>query len=147
MDIDSLKRIPLSDADILNRLRGRTNIVMYRDLYRYRNIEELLINDSAVILYEKQPKNGHWVCIIRYLFNGEPTIEFFDSYGIFHDMEKKYISTSFLINSGQMKNQVARLLFDASRRYRIEYNDHRLQPRRAEISTCGRHVISRLLLR
>jgi hypothetical protein len=80
MDNDSLKRIPLSDADILNRLRGRTNIVMYRDLYRYRNIEELLINDSAVILYEKQPKNGHWVCRIRYLFNGEPTIEFFDSY-------------------------------------------------------------------
>ena len=65
--IDELKEIPMSDLDIFNRLKGRTNIVEYRNLKKVKDIDELLKDDSAVILYEKARKNGHWVCLIRYL--------------------------------------------------------------------------------
>ena len=147
MDLDELKRIPLSDIDIYNRLKGRTNIVLYRDLVRYNKIDDLLVDNSAVILYERQPRNGHWVCIIRYHRNNKPTIEFFDSYGIFPDEEKKFIGKLFLNKSGQQKNKIAQLLYEASYRYVIEYNDYRLQVRRGSIATCGRHVISRILLK
>ena len=120
MDLDLLKQIPLSDAFIKNRLRGKTNVLMYKELKSFPNIESLLVDDSAVILYEKRPKNGHWVCLIRYINNGVPTIEFFDSYGIFPDKEKKYISDSFLLESDQKKNTLAALLYDAAYGYVIE---------------------------
>ena len=145
--MNSLKSIPLSDRDIYSKLQGRTNIIMYNQLNNVNDIEGILVDDSAVILYEKRPKNGHWVCIIRYLKKGVPTIEFFDSYGIFPDDEKRYIDKDFLSSSRQTKNRLDELLLKASKRYRIEYNNYRLQKKSSDIATCGRHVVSRILLK
>ena len=112
------------------------------------DIDDILVNDSAVILYEKRPKNGHWVCLVRYVDNeSRPTIEFFDSYGLFPDDEKRHISKSFLKQSGQQYNKIAELLYNARHRYIIEFNDNRLQRWSPSISTCGRHVISRIVLK
>ena len=40
------------------------------------------------------PKSGHWVALIRGANKkrNRPTMEFFDSYGMFPDDEKAYIS-------------------------------------------------------
>jgi len=76
-----------------------------------------------------------------------PVLEFFDSYGFFPDSEKKYIGELFLLASDQKKNTLARLLYDASYKYVVEYNNYRLQNRSGLIATCGRHVISRILLK
>ena len=65
--LDELKEMPMSVLDIYNSLKGRTNLVEYRNLRKVKDIDELLKDDSAVILYEKARKNGHWVCLIRYL--------------------------------------------------------------------------------
>jgi hypothetical protein len=140
--------VALSDSDILNKLAGRTNVILYRYLAGVSNIEQILINDSCVILYETKNKVGHWVCLVRYFDNhtGRWTIEFFDSYGLFPESEKTFINRPFLKNSGQRNNMIARLLYKAMNDgYNIAYNDHLQQSRSKNISTCGRHVISRIL--
>ena len=144
-----LKSLPLSDLDINEKLNGRTKIFMYRDLKHINDIEQLFnnSNDSVVILYEKKPKIGHWVCMIRYVKKGKPTIEFFDSYGIFPDDQKKHISKEFLKTSEQDFNKIAELLYKASDRYAIEFNDHKLQKWAPGIATCGPHVVSRIMMK
>ena len=141
--MNQIEAKPLSNVDIINKLNGKTNIVMYPDLARVRKVEDILVNDSVVILYETRPNVGHWVCILK----REDTIEFFDSYGIFPDKEKKYINKEYLKESGQENNNLIRLLLEAGKRYRIEYNNYRLQVKSGDVATCGRHVISRILLK
>ena len=145
--LKELESIPLSDSDIYNKLRGKTNIVLYRDLNKIKDIDQLLKNDSAVILYEKSPKNGHWICLIRYMNHGKPTIEFFDSYGMFPESQKKFINNTFLKDSQQAFNKIADLLYKAMDRYVVEYNDHKLQKWSPEIATCGPHVVARILMK
>ena len=89
--MNQIEARPLSNVDIINKLNGKTNIFMYPDLARVRKVEDILVNDSVVILYETKPNVGHWVCILK---RGD-TIEFFDSYGIFPDKEKKYINKEY----------------------------------------------------
>ena len=89
----------------------------------------------------------HWICIIRYLKNNIPTLEFFDSYGFFPDDEKKLINKDFLRSTNQRYNKIAELLLEASNRYTIEFNDYKLQKKSSDLATCGRHVISRILLK
>ena len=36
---------------------------------------------------------------------------------------------------------------EASNRYNIEFNDYKLQKKSSDIATCGRHVISRIILK
>jgi len=147
MELQKLKMKPLSDHDIYEKLHGKTNIVMYNELQNYKDIDELLTNDSAVILYENKPKVGHWVCLIKFMNDGIPTIEFFDSYGIFPDEEKKFISKRFLKESQQAYNKIAELLMNASDRYEIQFNNYKLQKWCKNVNTCGHHVISRIKMK
>ena len=121
--------------------------MLYRELRDITQIEQILKDNSVVILYENKPKRGHWICIIRYIKNNVPTLEFFDSYGFFPDDEKNLISKEFLRNSNQKYNKIAELLLEASNRYNVEFNDYKLQKKSSDIATCGRHVISRIILK
>jgi len=140
--INRLKSKALSDDEIFNALKGKTRIFLYRDIVNIDDIDDLFGNfDSVVLLYENEPKVGHWVALLR---RGK-TIEFFDAYGIFPDLEKDYINRQFIINSGQRENKLAKLLHDAwNKGYKVEYNNYHLQIMKDGISTCGRHVISRI---
>jgi len=140
-EIDKLKRKALSDDEIFKALSGHTRIFLYKDIADAKSIDDLFgPYDSVVLLYEKEPKVGHWVGLLRN--NG--VIEFFDSYGIFPDGEKRYINNRFLKYSGQSFNKLASLLYDAWKKYRVEYNNYHLQVMKNGVSTCGRHVISRI---
>ena len=147
--MDRLERTPLSDRDIYNKLKGKTNILMYKQLNDVDYIEQILIDNSVVILYENKPNRGHWLCIIRHWEpnKDKPTLEFFDSYGFFPDDEKRLIRNDFLQSSHQKHNKISELLYEASDRYNIEYNDFHLQKKDRDIATCGRHVISRIKLK
>ena len=79
----------------------------YRELRDITQIEQILKDNSVVILYANKPKRGHWICLIRYIKNNVPTLEFFDSYGFFPDDEKKIISKEFLRNSNQKYNKIS----------------------------------------
>jgi len=119
---------------------------MYEELNKFNNIEDILKDNSAVILYQNKPRRGHWVCVLRYMNKERPTIEFFDSYGMFPDDEKKHINKSFLNATDQRYNKLTELLLNATDRYDIQYNNYKLQKKGSSVATCGRHVIARIML-
>ena len=143
--VPKLKQMAISDREIYQKLQGRTNVLLYHQLGTVQKIEQILKNGSCVILYEQEPKNGHWVALLMHQ-RPKPHLEFFDSYGIFPDDEKHHIDPAFLLSSNQKPNHLIRLLLDAQQRgYKIEYNNYHLQNHNA--ATCGRHVIARILMK
>lgn len=144
--IDRAKTKALSGEEILNMLHNKTNLMLYRDLYKYDNLKDVLgPHKACVILYEtREPLYGHW-CVI---FEQNPdTIEFMDSYGYLIDNE---ISPDFM-SADILKRfyngpKLRRLIYDSRYKY-IVYNDHPLQERKFGINTCGRWVVTRLLFR
>jgi hypothetical protein len=69
--------IPLSGKDILNMLEGKTKILIYPNLHKYNNINELLHPyGSCVILYMTKRNYGHWTCLVDH----NDRIEFYDPY-------------------------------------------------------------------
>lgn len=134
----------LTDKDIERMLNGNTNIVLYSDLHKYNNLDQLLNGENnAVILYESKPQYGHWTCIIR---PDQENVEFFNSYGGvnagYPDEPLMSISKDFRYESGQEFPYLSQLLIDSP--YNLSYNEYKLQKKGADIRTCGRHVINRI---
>src|SRR5277367_4048636 len=93
------ENIALSDKQLLNLINGRADIVLYPDLHRYRNLDELLGRfQAAIILYCSKPRYGHWCCIFKMNPN---QVEFFDSYGGIVDSQRKFIPERFKEESNQ----------------------------------------------
>lgn len=138
--LEQLKKISLSDKDLIKKLDGDTKIVLYRDLDKFDNIDELLYpHGNCVILFEAKAHYGHWVC----LFKRGNTIEFFNSYSGYPDDSLLKIDKNYRKISNQMEPALSRLMLDSG--YDLEYNDQVLQKLDININTCGRHVITRLL--
>lgn len=142
---NELKR-PLSGKEILEKLDHKANILLYRDLYNVKDLDEVLGKHKAcVILYETVSEfNGHWCCVFE---QDKDTIEFHDSYGYLIDSE---ISPEFMkedIIEKYYNGPILRRLIYDSKYKNIVYNDKNLQERYPGISTCGRFVICRLLWR
>ena len=134
---------PISDLDIQSKLNGNTRIIFYEELNNVENIIPLLDKGSLVILFTSKPNYGHWIALVR----TPEGIEYFDSYGNTVEAAKKNVNRKFLIKTNQYKNRLAELLERASRFVPIHYNNHKLQKRSKTISTCGKHVILRILNR
>jgi hypothetical protein len=147
--LDEYASKPMTSIDILQRLDGKTNIVLYRDLYKYSNIEQLLYpHGSFILLYESSPNSGHWVAILKsYSCNNIPLIEFFDPYGCFPDSQQQYINKSFLSVSGQKYKKLTELLLNSNPNYLISFNHHKFQMLDNNIATCGRWCMLRILLK
>ena len=134
---------PISNFDILEKLKGNTRLIFYEDLNNIDNIIPLLDKGSLVILYKSKPDYGHWTALVK----TPEGIEYFDSYGDKPEYAKKGANRKFLIETSQYTNQLARLLLEASRVIPINFNNHRLQRLSKSIATCGKHVIIRILNR
>lgn len=134
-NIEQLKRTPLGDQEISAYLNGKTQVIKYNEIPKYKTIEEFLgPYGNAVILLETKRNFGHWICIKK---TGD-VISFFDSYGDFPDQQKKFVNTKFLKDSGQKFNIICKMLDEASYRYTIEFSDRRLQNLDdLSIATCG----------
>jgi hypothetical protein len=141
--------VPLSDKDIMNAMDGKTRIVLYRDLKKYRSVEELLKPyGNCVILYETAPNTGHWVALLKIPPNKtcpNTNLEFFDSYGKSVDTQKEYISDSFLNTSGQERDTLSELLLKSNPNYLLSYNQHKYQRFAENIKTCGRWCLLRII--
>ena len=134
----------LTDSEIMNALNHRCNIIKYSDIHKLNNIYELLGEHLAcVILYEKRPRMGHWVCC--FLVNRN-RIEFFDSYGIFIDDELNFIDKEFKKEKNMTVKYLSKLI-KKSNIPEIEYNQYVFQELKKGINTCGRHCVVRLLNR
>ena len=129
-----LTRQPLSDADILKRLHGKTKVLVYSDFQEYDDLDSLLAPyDNVVFLLKMMPNYGHWMCIKR---TGD-RISFFDSYGEFPDKQKKHVPKGFLKESGQSYNKLCELLLKASYKYTIEFSEYKYQKKDGKTATCG----------
>lgn len=135
--------VSLSGEDIKRLLKGRCKIVTYPDLKQYKTIEDLLSPwGYCVLLYMTSANYGHWTCIIQH----KDRIEFFDSYAMIPDTEFKEIPKEdrYKYNFHGFP-YLTKLLYNSG--YTIEYNHVPLQKLDDDVSTCGRHVAVRLLLR
>jgi len=141
--IERLKYYALSDADIQHALDPDTNIFTYPYLENVKHIDEVFDEQGrAMMLFLTKSQNaGHWIALIK---KGN-TIEFFDPYGTPPDGQKKWMTKRQLIELDQDKPLLTNLLKSSG--YKITYNKVPYQKDRDDINTCGRHAITRLLLK
>lgn len=123
------KHNPTSDKDLLKAVK--TNIVSHTNMAKYSHIDQLIKNDACIIFYDHTAGSvGHWCCMTK---RGN-LIEYFDSYGRKPSIERythgdpPYLD-NLLKNSG----------------YVVTYNPYNFQGKGT--STCGRHVVTRILFK
>lgn len=133
-DINKLLNSPMSNIEITKRLGGRTKILMYDEFNKYDDLEDALRPwDNIVFLLRTEETFGHWMCIKKNF----DRISFFDSYGDFPDVQKKYVKEKFLKESDQKYNKLCELLYKASFKYTIEFSEYKYQKKSDKIATCG----------
>jgi len=131
---------PLSDDEIKKYLPN-TPIIMYSELPKFNNIEDILKTDGdcCVLMYQDSENTGHWCGLLR-----QPKrIEFFDSYGIYPDKQLSWVHAGTRHNIG-INGKYLSNLFNKTP-LKIVYNTEPYQKQGNEIATCGRHVVFRLL--
>ena len=133
----------LSTDDMTKYLGKLCKVIKYSQLIDVHNIDEFMKDvQFLVLLYETEPRFGHWTCLIR---NDILDIfEFFDSYGTKPDLQLLDIPIRIRNALGQEYPLLATLLFKSRRK--IHYNNHKLQKLDKNIATCGKWVIFRCLM-
>lgn len=140
--------IALSDKAILDLLDNKVNIVLYPNLYKYKNIDEVMgPYEACILLFEAKPKYGHWCAIFKLNDN---TIEFFDPYGKASsgghpDDNLRIIPQDYAKVSNQEHPYLSALLDKSP--YELTFNEIQFQQRNKAIRTCGRHCVFRLMNR
>lgn len=140
--IDEYKSIALSDADLLNKMHDRANLVTYPEIVNYKTLDELLgPYNVCFILYLWKPGMGHWCCITKH----GKMVEFFDPYGNFVDNCLKDIPEPYRTESGQSEPMLSYLMKESP--YKLSYNEYPFQELDEDVSSCGRWTILRGLLK
>lgn len=141
--IKSLISKSLSNDEIMGIINNKANLISYKNIHKYRSLDELLGNNNAcVILYETKPNYGHWCCIFK--LNDE-MVEFFDPYSIFPDKQIELINDEYREKSNQNYPYLTKLMVESP--YILSYNHYPFQKYAKGINTCGRWVALRLLFR
>lgn len=139
----------LSDRDI-RKLNPHTKLMLYEDVKRYKNIDQLLHPyGSVIILYEWQRTRdasiGHYITVNMV---NDGIVEHFDSYAIKPDNELKQIENTpmaFKKMTGQDHKYLLDLYLHSP--YQVSYNHYPLQSLSDDIATCGRYAVIRSLYR
>jgi hypothetical protein len=130
----------LSSSDLKNIFDDKLKIMVYSDLKKYDNINELLSPFNRVcILYNWEPAVGHWTC----LFKGKDNkIYFFDSFGSKPDGKTNMgqVPPELRYKRGMDYKYLTDLLLNSP--YEIDFNDKCLQDSKS--STCGRYCVVRM---
>lgn len=142
MNVINAIHMPLSDKNIINLLNNDCFILLYKDLNKYNNIDDLFNkSNNIIILYQTTCNYGHWVALI----NHNKYIEFFDSYGFFPEDPKQFMTKKWLVRSGQDNNYILYLLSTSNKK--CIYNNKKMQDSRPYVATCGRHCVIRIKLK
>ena len=125
----------LSSTDLMRIMRNQCKIYTYNELSRIKSLDQLFGPYNCVfILYETRKNYGHWCVLTR----DHNRITFFDSYGIFPDMELKWTPQAFRRRNNMILPHLTSLLYHDKSGREIHYNNHRLQRMNKKIATCGR---------
>lgn len=137
-------KLPFSDSDILELCDNDTKIYKYGELSKLNNIDEAFgLYDNIVILYETKPNYGHWVCLLK--TNKQGILEYFDPLAYKLDDILNYIDNDFKKLSNQNIPHLSRLIYNSG--YKVIENKYKIQKEIDDISTCGRHVSMRIILK
>ena len=138
------KSYPLSNFDIYKLLDEKCRILSYDELVKFKTLDDAMGHYGAmVLLYLTKENFGHWTLVFKY-DNGR-IVECFDSYGYRPDSEFEFIPKKIREKTNQMYPYLCKLLLDSG--YKIVYNNYRLQEKKENVNSCGRHVVSRLIYR
>ena len=108
--IKELTDMPYSGQDIMDICDNETKVITYKDLLKFDNIDEALEPyGNIVILYEKKPNFGHWVCLIKH--EDQNKIEFYDPYGFGIDDQFKLIVDKNINGGDNMR--LSKMLVDS----------------------------------
>jgi hypothetical protein len=128
----------LSNEDIMRAIDYKANLVTYSNIKNYKNLNQLLGKyGCCIILYHDHLQTGHWSMILKH--GNEKEIEVFDSFGLMLDDSLKW-ETRFKI-----PKILTKLIYDSN--HTVVYNDVKLQQKKQNVATCGRHIIIRNWLR
>lgn len=142
--IKELAEKPLSGSDIYNACEKNIKIMRYPELNKFQTIAEAFKPYSAIaLLYLTKPTFGHWVLLLNH--PEKKTIEYFDSYGGFIDDPFLKIPKEVQKLTNQQNDKLSRLLAESGQK--IIYNPVQIQEFKPGVSTCGRHLCLRYLLR
>jgi hypothetical protein len=113
-----------------------TRFLTYDQLVPFKSFEQLFSKFEAVVVLlipesKNNPKAGHFICLLDHGNH----IEHFDSYGLDVDEEMKITEEHHITK-----------LFNHEKRPMVQ-NTKQLQRFKNDINTCGRWVVSRILLR
>ena len=131
---------PLSDSDIRKCLPD-LKIISYPDLNDMSHIEEAFDSyGRCLILYLTENEHtGHWVCMVK----KGGVIEYFDPYGKYRpDEEGKWLTKTKREELDQDYPTLTNLL--KASKYKVVINPYHFQKDKRDISTCGRHCVTRL---
>lgn len=141
-DMNRIKQYALSNEDITNIL-GDTRILTYPELDDLASWEDAFDEDGRCVLLflTEDQSTGHWIGLLR----NANTIEYFDPYGEAPEETKQWLPEEKLRMLDQEQPYLTRFL--RSTKCEVYCNLYQFQEDKANINTCGRWVVSRLLLR
>jgi len=132
---------PLSMKELLDMMPD-VKIMKYKEFENVDDIDSFIDKYKKIILlYESKMNFGHWVALFKGSYDDEPVIEWFDSYGIFPDDERKFIPKEFLEYYEKVPHTVKLL---TKSKYIKRYSQYKLQGNKT--NTCGRWCYVRLRL-
>lgn len=138
--LNKLKKIPLSNKDILKAVNYKSNFIIYPDLKNYDSIDDIFNGKKSILLlYLQTPMFGHWCCLN---IIGKNKLEFFDPYSIIIDNELKFNTKENNNKLGQKLPYLSQLLINSD--YKLSYNHYKFQSQKSNINTCGRWCILRI---
>ncbi len=141
--IKGLEEFAFSGEDIMKICEGKTKILRYPELYKYKDINSMFKPyNTVVLLYETEPGYGHWVCMIKHKNN---TVEFYDPYGLAVDLQLNWIKEPFKTKNKSSYPILSKMLLESP--YKIVYNSAQLQKYNNDTATCGRHVAFRIVMK
>jgi hypothetical protein len=135
-ELDEIISEPLDDKEMKMYLPDAP-LLVYGDLRKYKNIEELLPENKSccILLYQESPNKGHWVVVVR---DGDEYL-YFDSYGKKIDDPLNWVDLGLRKELNQSIPYLSKLLEGKPHKYNNkqyqENNIHQI------IATCGRHCI------
>lgn len=140
--MENIKQYALSNTDI-QRILGPTKIITYPELDDLASWEDAFDEHGRCVLLflTENHSTGHWIGLIR----NKNTIEYFDPYGEPPEGDKKWIPEERLRRLDQDQPYLTRFL--RSSKCKVYCNLYQFQADKADVNTCGRWVVSRLLLR
>lgn len=140
--LKKIKGYSLSNDDINTILDPDTKIISYPDFAHMESIDEAFdqLGRCVFLFLTESPTSGHWLCMFK---RGTNTIEYFDSYGQPPEAQRKWLTEERL----EELDEAYPYLYDLLRKsgYRVYYNTHAFQTNRADVATCGRWCVARLI--